>query len=389
MRFRSVLFWLHLAAGLIAGLVVGLLCATGTALAFEKQILAWAERDVRRITPPPPPAERLSLTELTERVRRFEPVRPQAITFSSDPHDAVAFSLSRESTVYVNPYTGEVRRPASTVVHTFLRTMIEWHRWLALSGDQRPLGKAITGAANLVFLILAATGLYLWWPRSLSWRGVRAVAVLNWRLVGKARDFNWHNVVGLWSAPILIVLTLTALPISYRWAGELTYTLTGTPLPASGPQSSGAPPPSAKVPVPPAGTPALPLATLLDAAKRATPDWTTLTLRAPTRIDPANPAPVAIVAREKRTWPRTATTTLQYDPFTGQLLQRDGYHDLPAARQLRLWTRYLHTGEALGLWGQFFAGLASLGGCVLVYTGFALAWRRFFAPKKLNPVGAG
>lgn len=54
-----------------------------------------------------------------------------------------------------------------------------------------------------------------------------------------------------------------------------------------------------------------------------------------------------------------------------------------AAQRVRSWTRFLHTGEALGGVGQFLAGLACLGGCVLVYTGFALSWRRFFGPPKV------
>jgi uncharacterized iron-regulated membrane protein len=38
----------------------------------------------------------------------------------------------------------------------------------------------------------------------------------------------------------------------------------------------------------------------------------------------------------------------------------------------------IHTGEALGWFGQFIAALASLGGAFLVWTGFALSWRRYF-----------
>jgi uncharacterized iron-regulated membrane protein len=58
-------------------------------------------------------------------------------------------------------------------------------------------------------------------------------------------------------------------------------------------------------------------------------------------------------------------------------LKRAGYTELNAAQQLRSWTRYLHTGEAVGWPGQLLAAIASLGGCVLVYTGFALAWHRW------------
>jgi uncharacterized iron-regulated membrane protein len=388
MRFRSALFWLHLAAGLVAGVVIALLCATGTALAFEKQLLAWAERDVRRIEAPAADAPRLSLAELTERVRQFDPTRPQGITLSPDPRDAVAFALNRETTVYANPYTGEVRRPTPTKLHAFLRTMIEWHRWLALGGDQRPIGKAITGAANVAFFVLAVTGLYLWWPRSLTWRSVRAVAVLNWRLTGKARDFNWHNSIGLWSAPVLIVLTLTALPISYRWASDGIYRLVGEQPPAQGPNAPSAPPP--EVPRPAADARPLAPDALWTAVQRQLPTATPLTLRtAPNapRGDKA-PAPVTFTLRDPSAWPRTATTMLHVDPFTGAILRRDGFADFSTGRQIRTWTRYLHTGEALGLWGQLVAGLASLGGCVLVYTGFALAWRRFFPGKKSGAASA-
>jgi len=41
--------------------------------------------------------------------------------------------------------------------------------------------------------------------------------------------------------------------------------------------------------------------------------------------------------------------------------------------------RFAHTGEVLGLPGQTVAGLVSLGAAVLVWTGLALAWRRFRA----------
>ncbi|HLP08754.1 MAG TPA: PepSY-associated TM helix domain-containing protein [Opitutaceae bacterium] len=405
---RRALFWLHLASGVIAGLVIAVLCFTGTALAFEKQLGAWAERDARRVEAPAG-ATRLSLTKLTQRVRLSHPeAKPTALVVAADPRAAVAFQLGREGALYVNPYTGYVRAPASTRVHDLLHSLEEWHRWLALGGEHRPIGKAITGAANAAFLILAVTGLYLWWPRSWSWRGLRAVAVLNFRLAGKARDWNWHNALGLWSAPVLIVLTLTALPISYRWANNLLYSATGTVSP---PQTAGpgSPPPGPAVPPPAPEAQPLPLDMLFAAAIAAQPDWTELTFRlaAPERRDSAaapraqhsdsastlervasaaateaprrrSPQAAAITIRTGNQWPRFASTTLHLDPFTGTVLRTDTFADLPAGRRLRSWARFLHTGEALGWPGQLAAALACAAGLVLAWTGFALAWRRFF-----------
>ncbi|HYP17069.1 MAG TPA: PepSY-associated TM helix domain-containing protein [Opitutus sp.] len=398
--FRKILFWLHLLAGLIAGLAIGIMCFTGTVVAFEKQIVAWSERDARQVTPPGPDAPRLSLDQLTARVGEHRAdARLASIVVSSDPRAAVAFSLGRDDTVYANPYTGEVRKPASSAVHDFMHTMIDWHRWLALSGDQRPIGKAINGACNLAFCFLALSGLYLWMPRTWSWRGVRAIAAFNWRLTGKARDFNWHNTIGLWCAPVLIVLTLTAVPISYRWGNNLVYRLVGeSPPQQPGPGAAAAP----AVPLPPApeGAYPLPRDAQFTAVGALFPGWQQITLRlmnpsrggsspaaapsAPRSADEARrgPQPATFVVKTAEAWPRTATATVVLNPFTGEVLRRESFGDLSTGRQIRTWTRFLHTGEALGWWGQLIAGLATLGGCFLVYTGFALSWRRFLGRKQ-------
>ena len=118
-----------------------------------------------------------------------------------------------------------------------LHEIVDWHRWLGTEGESRAIGKAITGACNLAFFWLAVTGVYLWWPHSWKWRGLKTSLVFQRRLSGKARDWNWHNVIGFWSSSVLVVLTLTAAVMSYPWANDLLYTLTGSEPPprAQGP----------------------------------------------------------------------------------------------------------------------------------------------------------
>jgi hypothetical protein len=75
-----------------------------------------------------------------------------------------------------------------------------------------------------------------------------------------------------------MVLTLTAVPISYRWASDAIYRLTGeTPPAAQGP--GGATGPAGQVSRPPAGTTVLAPDALLAAAAQAVPGWESLTLR--------------------------------------------------------------------------------------------------------------
>jgi len=374
MTFRKAVFWIHLAAGLAAGLVIGIMSLTGAALAFENEIVAWAERDARRVAPLAPGAPMLSLDELQG---KFHDARPAAriasVTFSSDPAVAVVVSVGRDAAYYLNPYTGEVRQPASAGARRFMRLMEDWHRWLALGGDARPTGRAITGACNAAFLFLAVSGLWLWWPRKWRTKGLRRSLVFLRGATGKARDWNWHNVVGFWLLPVLVVLTCSGLVLSYRWAGDLVYRANGEAPPAAGAPQTG----TAATPTPAAGRRPLDSTVLLAVVQRAYPDWETITLR------PGDPgAPVALNVKQAGAWPRTATTTLTLDALTGAVLRREGFADFSAGRRARTWLRFLHTGQALGWGGQLLAGLGCIGGLVLVYTGFALAWRRFFLPKE-------
>jgi len=387
MTFRKILFWLHLIAGLIAGVLIAVMCFTGTVLAFEKELVAYAERDARRIAMPVVETPRMPLAELLLRVRAAHPAaKISGIAIENHPLAAVAFTAGRNETFYANPFTGEIRQVTSTRMRDFLKHMEDWHRQLALSGPNRLLGKALNGAGNIAFFFLAVTGLFLWWPRKWRTKGLKRSLWFVSAANAKARDWNWHNVIGLWSAPILIVLTITALPISYRWAGNLIFTLTGTPPPP--PTSAPAAPTTPSASLQPHASQAQPLSAeiLIARAQKELPKWTSLTYRA---ANPASaPTSATVAVRTADAWPRTALTTLTLDPFTGEILKTNGYANLNAAQRVRSWTRYLHTGEALGALGQFVAALASLGGCVLVYTGFALAWHRWRRWRNPPPLDA-
>ncbi len=83
---------------------------------------------------------------------------------------------------------------------------------------------------------------------------------------------------------------------------------------------------------------------------------------------------------------------LQFHPFTGEVLRRTSFASQVAEvgwrRALRGLNRTVHTGEAGGWFGQTLAFLACVGGMVLVYTGFALSWRRFFKRRPVESASA-
>lgn len=376
---HKILFWSHLLAGLIGGAVIFIMSATGVILMYEHQMVEYAERDVREVVPPSANAPRLSLDEIVAKARQQNPTaRPTSIMLRNEPTASVALGFGRDGGSYVNPYTGAVLGKGSKLQDWF-RDVIDWHRWLAMEGEGRATGRAITGACNLAFFWLAVTGVYLWWPRSWQWRGLKSGLLFNFRLRGKARDWNWHNVIGFWSSGVLVVLTLTAAVMSYQWANDLLYILSGSEPPTRA-QGIG---PGAQAQQRRGDDEARerkPMASFdafLARAEQQVPGWVMMMMRLP-----RGNGPLTLLIQEPTAPHIFARSQLVLDHSTAEIVRWEPYSDANLGRKLRIWVRGLHTGEVLGFVGQTVAGLASLGGCFLVWTGFAMAWRRFRYRKR-------
>jgi uncharacterized iron-regulated membrane protein/flavodoxin len=375
---HKVLFWSHLLAGVTAGTVIFIMSFTGVALMYEPQISEYSERSARWVAPGPE-VKRLNFDELLAKVRETNPdSRPAAIIVKSDPAASVAVNLGRENTVFVNPYSGEILGGQSAT-HNFLRDVVDWHRWLGTEGEGRATARMITGACNLAFFWLAITGVYLWWPPSWHWRALKHSFLFNPRLRGKARDWNWHNVIGFWSSSVLIVLTLTAAVMSYPWANDLLYTLTGSEPPSRAQASAPAAQDQRRArraneePRAPAPKPLASFEALLARAEQQVPGWVMIMLRFPPRGDGSVTASI----QGPDAFHPFQRSQLTLNRATAEVIKWEPYANNSTGRKLRTWVRALHTGEAFGLPGQTVAGLASLGGCFLVWTGLAMAWRRF------------
>lgn len=114
MRLRKIHFWIHLVTGLVASLLIAVMSFTGAALAYEHELVAWAERDVRRVAVPEGAAH-LSLTELRQRLAEAKPdLKQVGVTLSAEPDAAVVFSSGREglSTKRASASRVDAARPA-------------------------------------------------------------------------------------------------------------------------------------------------------------------------------------------------------------------------------------------------------------------------------------
>lgn len=399
--FRSVLFWLHLTAGVIAGIVVVIMSVTGVALTYQRQMQAWADKGEWQAPANADATQRLTVEQIYARLRQAHPdAVPTAVTIKSDANELASAVMSGPMTgaVLVDPYTGAIVQPGprGAAVRGFFSTMVSWHRYLARTGEARPAGRAVTGASNLLFLFIVLSGLYLWWPRSLRWSSFKPVLWFRRGLPGKARDFNWHNVLGFWSAIPLAIVVASATVISYPWATAFVYRVAGDtpPAPASRPaagaagqgggtarqgggesgnrgergeRGGGRPAPVERI--------VANLDAVVAAAQRTTPGWRSIS--APLPADANGPIVVTIDRGDGGQPQLRATATI--DREQAAIVRLETFSDQSRGRRWRSILRFAHTGEVLGLFGQTIAGIVSAASVVLAYTGFALAFRRLTA----------
>lgn len=369
-RLRRIIFWCHLPIGVLGGVIILIMCVTGVLLAYEKQITLWADTRNYNSAPPSPESTRLPLDTLLAKARDVRKTEPTAITLCADKSAPAEVSFGREGKLFVNSYSGEVLGEGSAGVRNFFRHVTDWHRWLGAQGEHRNLARAITGACNLGFLFLVVSGFYLWWPQRFSRKAQRNITWFRRGLPAKARNFNWHNTIGFWSAVPLFIVVLSAVVISYTWAGNLVYRIVGETPPAPRNQAnagSGTPKAANEK-----SEPSTSLDALWSRAEQQVVVWQSITLQ----LSPSGNAPLTFAIDRGNGGQPQKRAQLVLDRKTGNVVRYEPFSSYSTGRQLRSILRFAHTGEVLGVIGQTIAGVVSLGGAFLVWTGFALALRR-------------
>ena len=434
MSLRRTIFWIHLAVGVTGAVAILLMAATGVLLTYEAQLDRWALRGYR--ADPAPGAAPLALDELISRVGGEAPAGlVTSVALHRDPREPAVFGLGDGATVHVDRFTGESPGDGDTRTRRLLRRVMYFHRWLALEGEYRIVGRTIMATANLGFLFLLVSGVYLWWPSRGSRAAWRQALWFRRGLGGRARDFNWHNVIGFWSAVPLAVVVFSGATISYQWAADLVHLAAGDARPfqqsprssasvarvvgdarpfqqspqssasvarvagdarplqqsprssasvarvagdarpfQQSPQSSASVARDASSVTPDPSAPPVELHALAAKAVAETPGWRTITISLPESTrDPV------VVAVDRGTGRQPSMTEdLLFDRATGELVGRGGYPTFSRGFKVRRWLRFAHTGEVYGVIGQSIAGAVSLGAAVMVWTGLAMTWRRFF-----------
>lgn len=371
---RRIFFWTHFGMGLAAGVFILLMSVTGVLLTYERQMVSAARNAAAEAVPG---AEVLSLEDIASAAVDLGAAPGHVLTLPRDPQDAVLLSKGRRETVVINPYTGDALPDAGARTEAILSRIERIHRWLAFTGGRNATGAAINDASNLLFGLLLVSGLVLWWPRKWKWPLVKTQLFFRRGLPNaKARHYNWHHVLAVWSFIPLLAIIVSGLVFSYGWANRLVYAAYGE-SPDGGRAAAletEAPQPSVL-----AGRPA-PLEVLVAQATADYGNWRRVAVTLPEAdaqrvsmsVDWGNGAQAGM----KR-------TVMVARDGTGLVGVPVGDVSSPG-QKARRFLRFVHTGEVYGFIGQTLAGLASLAAVILVYTGLSLAIRRLVRMRKTS-----
>jgi uncharacterized iron-regulated membrane protein len=200
---RKATFQLHLWSGIGIGLYVLVISVTGSIVVYRNELYVAATRAPIVIAQSGP---RLTDDELKSAATRAYPGHTIAdIHVGQLPDSPVTISLNGRTghiDRLFNPYTGEDLGDPVTFGYRAVSKLLELHDDL-LAGNT---GRSINGLAALLIIVLALTGIVVWWPGIQTWR--RSLTVH--RNVGWRR-FTWdlHSMIGFWTLGFIVLFALS------------------------------------------------------------------------------------------------------------------------------------------------------------------------------------
>ena len=200
---RKALFQVHLWSGVSVGLYIVLISVTGSVLVYRNELY-------RAATPQPvtvrPSGTRLSEDELKAAAARAYPGYAAIyISSESNPNEAVTITIKRgndRKDRLFDPYTGADLGDAVPLGIVLVSRLLSLHDDLFAGST----GRSVNGIGALALIVMASTGLVVWWPGIGSWR--RSLVVrrhVGWRRLA----WDLHSMIGFWSVVAILMFGIS------------------------------------------------------------------------------------------------------------------------------------------------------------------------------------
>lgn len=357
-RLYRVIWRWHFYAGLIVLPILVIVSLTGALYVFREEL---EQKFNSRILLVEPQIRRVAYAEQIANAKSIAPVgaRPGALLLHRDPKRATQIIFNtdegRQFNVFVNQYSGTVQG-SYFYGDSFFDVALKIHCQL-FAGQ---IGRLIVELATSWGIILAVTGLYLWWPRG----RMKIQGVWLPRLQGKGyliwRD--WHAVPGLYFSLFAVLIMFTGLFFTSLFGRgyQLMIHLTKSNPDANITQ-----------PKPVASEDAIPISIdeVISIALRAQQSQELY-------IDLPQSASASFFVYAGSSDNPTTITQLYLDQYSGQILRDIRWHQLSIMNKTELLAYPIHAGSIWGLPTKILA----LATCLLIVcmsiTGTAMWWTR-------------
>ncbi len=200
---RKATFQLHLWSGIGIGLYVLLVSVTGSVLVYRNELYRAATADPIIVIEQ---GARLTDEQLREVATRAYPgYTVLTLSRAKNPDQAVSISLEgrgdRKNRLF-NPYTGADLGDSVPLGIWLVSKLLELHDDL-LAG---PTGRSVNGVGALLIVVIAVTGIVVWWPGIRTWR--RSLTVHR-NAGGKRFIWSLHSMLGFWSLAFILLFGIS------------------------------------------------------------------------------------------------------------------------------------------------------------------------------------
>ena len=218
-RWKSIRKWtndIHLWLGLISGIILFIVCLTGTIYTFSSEIKEFLDPDSYHVqySVDQQPIAAETLASITAETYGGEIV---AVTVPYKKRKAYGVVLKKDgdkrgTTHYIDQYTGELKGDGKGAVADFFMTVFRLHRWLALDIH---IGRPIVGVATIIFLLMLVSGMVIWVPNKIKYwkQGLKIKTKASF----KRLNHDLHNALGFYAFVLMFVMGCTGLTWSFDW----------------------------------------------------------------------------------------------------------------------------------------------------------------------------
>lgn len=355
---RRALFHVHLWVGVLLSVYVVVISLSGAILVFRTELTR--ATFPAALSPYKPPQTAPLSSAVTNFQHRFPRAELTSVTLPSatlpafqleakdaEGHPLHALADPQTAAIYPQP-------------RTWIDVVYDLHLYLLL-GEAHGIQYNGIGAAGL--LLLAFSGLVLWWRGLAAWtRGLRLSLRHNWRRI----NFDLHSAIGFWTLALITWWALSG--VYFAWYKPIIRAVNAV-SPLRGMVAPQTPT------LAHASSPALPLQTIVNAAQTASPNGRLYLLSNPA-IQPGTPVYAYMDLRAPGDFSHRDIVVL--DPATAQILSIWHYGANHSLGDWFLWAMHpLHFGTLWGTGVKIVWCLVGISLAVLTATGLLMYWNRY------------